>query len=103
MCNEKSEPFVDTKISKLWRSSEKSDKVFLNGLAMIFAGQENPLIIFKSKERYILNKANLQKKKKKRTVIAEIMKKGTFGKFHYRRFNKQCLISYNFKLIMCVF
>ena len=25
----------------------------LKGLAMIFAGQENPFIVFKSKERYI--------------------------------------------------
>ena len=31
---------------------------FLKGLAMIFPGQENPFIIFRSKEIYIYSKTN---------------------------------------------
>ena len=56
----------------------------LKGLAMIFAGQENPFIIFRSKEIYIYFKTNskiphkfaeITKKKKKK-------KNRVFGKFH---------------------
>ena len=32
--------------------------LYLKGLAMIFAGQENPFIIFRSKEIYIYFKTN---------------------------------------------
>ena len=43
----------------------------LKGLAMIFAGQENPFIIFRSKEIYIYFKPN----NKIPIKFAEVMKK----------------------------
>ena len=56
----------------------------LKGLAMIFCGQENPIIIFRSKDIYICFKTNnkipvnlLNEKKKK-----EKKRKHFFGKFH---------------------
>ena len=51
----------------------------LKGLTMIFAGQENPYIIFRSKEIYIYFKRSNKYPHK----FAEIMKKNmVFGKFH---------------------
>ena len=55
------------------------DVIKLEGLAIIFAGQENPFIIFRSKEIYIYFKTNQKNPHK----FAEIMKKNrVFGNFH---------------------
>ena len=57
----------------------KVNTQLLKGLAMIFAGQENPFIIFRSKEINMYFK----KQKKNPHKFAEIMKKNrVFGKFH---------------------
>ena len=39
-------------------NTQRHRSYYLKGLAMIFPGQENPFIIFRSKEIYIYSKTN---------------------------------------------
>ena len=45
-------------IMLIYANNRENYRVDLKGLAMIFAGQENPFIIFRSKEIYIYFKTN---------------------------------------------
>ena len=59
----------------------------LKGLAMTFAGQENPFVIFRSKEIYIYFKTNnkfpmnLQKKWRKTEVLVSLIPENTLTVF----------------------
>ena len=57
-----------------WKKTKSLGQLYLKGLDIIFAGQENTFIIFRSKEIYIYFKTN----KKIPHKFAEIMKKTGF-------------------------
>ena len=60
---------------KVFKNKAQRCSTPLKGLGMIFSGQENPLIIFRSKERYIWIKRNnkIQRNYKEKGVLASFI------------------------------
>ena len=77
-CHKNSSQIHVFDVTKLWKHTIPLtyNTKSLKGLAMIFAGQENPFIIFRSKKIYIYFKTN----NRIPIIFAEIMKKNSvFG------------------------